>query len=396
MTQCDDYPGFNGAIHFPHCWNGQDFDPTNPTAHISYPTGDIEEGTCPSSHPTRLPHIFIENQFDLDSVSSQVKPDSFVLAMGDNTGYGWHSDFYNGWKDGAIPGLLASCPQGEYGNEDIGSCPTFEKSSVSNNACKLKTTYVEKVTTPGQNLPGCNPVRDTNPAPYYETAPLGTYSTNCKLVGGGSGPPPPANSSSVAASAPPASSSAAPSTGSSSMSGSALPQSSAAGSSAPVSSAAPSSTLTTTVKTSSSTAKPTHYHGHDISCPASAHKTYTFHGKTFKVQCGVDHSGGNLKSVTAQSLTECIAACAKTDGCVDVSLRGTACYMKSTLGQRVPDSGIVGARVIDSGTGGTVTDTHVQRAYVTEVVTVTAGSHRREARHAHAQAHAAHMRRGSF
>ena len=279
--------------------------------------------------------------------------------MGDNTGYGWHADFFNGWKDGAIPGLLASCPQGEYGNEDVGSCPSFEKSSVSNNACKLKTTYVEKVTTPGQNLPGCNPVSDKNPAPYYETAPLGTYSTDCKLVSGG-GPPPPA------------------------------------GSGAPHSSATTSSTLTTAVKTSTPPAKPSPSNSQDISCPASNHKTYKFNGKTFRVQCGVDHSGGDLKSVSAHSLAECIAACAKTNGCVDVSLSGTACYMKSSLGRKVPDIGIVGARLLDSGTAGPVTNTNVDKARVTEAVTVTAGSHRREARHAHAQAHAAHMRRGSF
>ncbi len=31
VTDCDQYPGFNGAIHFPHCWNGADFNPADPT-----------------------------------------------------------------------------------------------------------------------------------------------------------------------------------------------------------------------------------------------------------------------------------------------------------------------------------------------------------------------------
>ena len=411
MTNCDAYPGFNGAIHFPHCWNGKDFNPADPAAHISYPTGDIENGECSSSHPIRLPHIFIENQFNLDSVSSKVKPDSFVLAMGDNTGYGWHADFYNGWKDGALPDLFNSCPQGEYGNEDIGSCPTFEKSSTSNNDCKLKTFYQEKVDAPGQNLPGCNPIIDTNPAPYFETAPLGTYSTNCKAVGGGSGGPP-AGSSSAAASAPPASSSgassashsAAPPASSSSASGgssSAGPMgSSSAAASASSSSAPSSSTLTTSYKASSKPAKPTqHPHGSKISCPESNHQTYKVHGKTFKLQCGIDHSGGDMKSTTAHSLAECVAACAKTDTCVDVSLRGTACYLKDSLGSRNRDSGVIGAKVVDSGTAGTVTTmgdvvthTDLHRTVVTEMVTVTAGHHRHAARHAHA----AHARWGSL
>ena len=88
VTDCDDYPGFNGAVHFPHCWNGDDFDPADPTAHVVYPTGDIENGECPPSHPTRLPHIFSENGFDLHGILDKVKPNSFTLAMGDNTGYG--------------------------------------------------------------------------------------------------------------------------------------------------------------------------------------------------------------------------------------------------------------------------------------------------------------------
>lgn len=118
VTDCDSYPGFNGAITFPHCWNGDDFDPTNPQAHMSYPDGDLSAAPCPASHPTRLPHIFIENQFNLHSVVDLVKPNTFTLAQGDNLGYGWHADFFNGWEEGAIPAILASCPAAEYGNEE--------------------------------------------------------------------------------------------------------------------------------------------------------------------------------------------------------------------------------------------------------------------------------------
>lgn len=62
ITDCDAYPGFNGAIHFPHCWNGDDYNPASPSAHMAYPDDNIQDGTCPSSHPIRLPHIFAENQ----------------------------------------------------------------------------------------------------------------------------------------------------------------------------------------------------------------------------------------------------------------------------------------------------------------------------------------------
>lgn len=63
VTDCDAYPGFNGAIHFPHCWNGDDYNPANPSAHMEYPEDNIQDGACPASHPIRLPHIFAENQF---------------------------------------------------------------------------------------------------------------------------------------------------------------------------------------------------------------------------------------------------------------------------------------------------------------------------------------------
>ena len=327
----------------------------------------------------------MENQFDIDALGDKVKPDSFVLAMGDNLGYGWHADFYNGWDHGAIPDLIATCPQGQYGNEDIGSCPTFKKFSTSNDACKLKTSYVENVEKPGKALPGCNPIVDTNPAPMYETAPLGTYSTNCKVAGGG--PPgggPPGGS-------PPKQSSVAPAGSSTAASPSTMATSTKSG-----------SKPTTTKKT-----HPHHPHGSPssaISCPDSNHKKYWVKGKQFRVQCSIDHAGGDLKMVSAQSLGECIAACAKEDQCVDVSLSGTACYMKSTLGTKEKNSGINGARLVDSGTAGTVTTagdsedsvvtvTQKQTAHVLQHVTVTAEAQRR---HLHDHARGVHLGRRSL
>lgn len=212
ISDCDAYPGFNGAIHFPHCWNGEAFDQSNPSAHYAYPEGDVQMAPCPSTHPIRLPHIFIENQFDLHSVVDQVKPNTFVLAQGDSTGFGWHMDFFNGWTVGAIPELMKTCPAPYYGNEDIGTCPSFDKSGTKNQDCKLKVTYNENVDTPGKNLPGCNPVSSTNPAPKMAVAALGQATDNCAAAGSGSSDSDSSNSSAPAysaSSAPEASSSAA-------------------------------------------------------------------------------------------------------------------------------------------------------------------------------------------
>lgn len=187
VSDCDAYPGFNGAIHFPHCWNGKDFDQSDPNAHIAYPEDNIQDGACPSSHPIRLPHIFMENQFDLHSVVDQVKPDSFVLSQGDDTGYGFHIDFFNGWDSGAIPELMSSCPKPAYGNEDVGTCPSFKKFAIKQNACKLKRTYDENVDTPGNALPGCNPITKLNPAPKMIVAALGKAESTCAAAGSGTG-----------------------------------------------------------------------------------------------------------------------------------------------------------------------------------------------------------------
>lgn len=218
VSTCSDYPYFYNSVEFPHCWNGDDFDPSNPTAHMAYPDGNPRGGSCPSSHPIRLPHLFMENFFDIDSVAGKVKPNSFVLAQGDNTGYGSHADFFNGWVDGALPQLLSTCPQPQWGNEDAGTCPSF-KSSGPASSCKLPVEYKENVDTPGKYLPGCNPVVDTNPAPKMAIAPLGEATDKCNKAAGGSAPSgapassAAANSVSAGSSRPsdPASSGAAPS-----------------------------------------------------------------------------------------------------------------------------------------------------------------------------------------
>ncbi|KAF2764406.1 hypothetical protein EJ03DRAFT_385969 [Teratosphaeria nubilosa] len=50
------------------------------------------------------------------------------------------------------------------------------------------------------------------------------------------------------------------------------------------------------------------------------------------------------------SLFECLTVCDSTPGCVDVSLSGAACYLKSTLGKALYDVGIQGARLLTSST----------------------------------------------
>ncbi|KAK3713546.1 hypothetical protein LTR37_008504 [Vermiconidia calcicola] len=191
VSTCSDYTNLFNSVEFPHCWNGNDFDQEDPGAHMAYPEGDARSGSCPSSHPIRLPHIFMKNFFNIDEIADKVKPDSFTLSQGDKTGFGSHADFYNGWEDGAIPALFEQCPQPEYGNMDVGTCPNFESSGPATD-CILEVTYKEEVDRPGNHLPGCNPIVDISPAPKMAPAALGEATDKCKAgssSGGGSSEP---------------------------------------------------------------------------------------------------------------------------------------------------------------------------------------------------------------
>lgn len=72
---------------------------------------------------------------------------------------------------------------------------------------------------------------------------------------------------------------------------------------------------------------------------------------------GIDHEAGDMSWFATNDLGICIESCATTTRCVDVSLSGDACYLKSSLGAALSDSLIVGARLVDiscSGSNNTI------------------------------------------
>ncbi|KAI5240853.1 hypothetical protein E4T42_08257 [Aureobasidium subglaciale] len=85
-----------------------------------------------------------------------------------------------------------------------------------------------------------------------------------------------------------------------------------------------------------------------LSCPASNNQVYTHvaNGAQFVIECGIDHSVGDMASTSVKNLEGCIAACATTTGCVDVSLSGSACHLKKSLGAVVNSGDILGARFV--------------------------------------------------
>ena len=94
-------------VTFPSCWDGN----TN----VIYPDGGWMAGSCPSSHPKRIPTLFFEAIFDV----SQIKTgDTLMYSHNDSIGYGFHGDFLNGWKSGVIQNAISTC------DSAIGEPPT--------------------------------------------------------------------------------------------------------------------------------------------------------------------------------------------------------------------------------------------------------------------------------
>ncbi|KAL1297904.1 hypothetical protein AAFC00_006419 [Neodothiora populina] len=91
-----------------------------------------------------------------------------------------------------------------------------------------------------------------------------------------------------------------------------------------------------------------------VQCPTSDSTTFTAsNGAQFLIECGIDHSGGDMSNVVVSDFASCINACATTTGCVDVSLSGQVCYLKSTLGGAVNSASIWGAKLVSSASSST-------------------------------------------
>lgn len=106
------------------------------------------------------------------------------------------------------------------------------------------------------------------------------------------------------------------------------------------------STSTASLTGSSTSALPT---STSPTCPEADNNVFIAKsGTTFLIECSVDYAGGDLKSVNIASnrIADCVNACDATEGCIDISMSGTACYMKKTLGKPTTNKGIRGARKI--------------------------------------------------
>lgn len=111
-----------------------------------------------------------------------------------------------------------------------------------------------------------------------------------------------------------------------------------------------SSSNSITISTSSSSSAPT---STGLGCPASDGATYTgASGKTYRVECFVDHVGGDILMQYVDSLTACIITCDLTTDCVAWSYAPnpdtstSPCYMKNLVGDGISNPNVMGGELV--------------------------------------------------
>jgi hypothetical protein len=88
-----------------------------------------------------------------------------------------------------------------------------------------------------------------------------------------------------------------------------------------------------------------------LQCPGDDGQTYTAtNGGQYVLHCGADYYGGDLSSLAANTLEDCLNACDTTSGCTDVAYHsdGQYCYLKNQVTDARSDSSVWGAIKVQS------------------------------------------------
>ncbi|KAF2122666.1 hypothetical protein BDV96DRAFT_618030 [Lophiotrema nucula] len=151
--------GLRAQIFFPSCWDGIHLDSANHKSHMSYFSGtEYNTGVCPSTHPVHTISIFFEILYDTDRFKDQWygNQQPFVFSNGDNTGYGFHGDFVNGWDVRVLQKAVDTCTSD---SGQVERCPAVTQFTATEyKACKIPAIVNEQSDGWTKTLPGCNPV----------------------------------------------------------------------------------------------------------------------------------------------------------------------------------------------------------------------------------------------
>ncbi|CAA7260360.1 unnamed protein product [Cyclocybe aegerita] len=184
--------GIRANTYFPQCWDGVNLDSPDHQSHVAHPIGQpdpytglsIYGGTCPSTHPVRLPMLFFETVWDTRPFRDIWPTDGrqpLVFSMGDPTGYGHHGDYVFGWEGDALQRAMDSCT--EFNGVPSYCTALTVQSDAEINRCTQTSRVAEVVE--GRyldTLPGCNPIQN---GPADATMPA-----NCAAASTIAGPVP--------------------------------------------------------------------------------------------------------------------------------------------------------------------------------------------------------------
>lgn len=147
--------GLRAQVFFPSCWDGKNLDSPDHKSHMAYPSL-VDNGNCPESHPKRFISLFYEVVWDTPKFADQWNGDKhpFVFSNGDETGYGYHGDFVNGWDVPTLQRAVTECTNLSGVVEDCPVFDFFEDEKVD--TCKIQPTISEKIQGKLAALPGCN------------------------------------------------------------------------------------------------------------------------------------------------------------------------------------------------------------------------------------------------
>ncbi|ORX38365.1 hypothetical protein BD324DRAFT_578097 [Kockovaella imperatae] len=158
--------GLRAQVFFRSCWDGVHVTSPDHVSHMAWPSGGVNGGDCPASHPVRLVSLFYEFIFAVQNFPFNNGSDpTWVWANGDTTGYGFHGDFLSGWPE-LINGtnILQQAIDGCNANNGVGgelnNCPPFVP-YLNSSLCLPENPLVNEDIGMGHyisRLPGDNPI----------------------------------------------------------------------------------------------------------------------------------------------------------------------------------------------------------------------------------------------
>ena len=154
MTRTSCVNGLRAQIHFQSCWDGVNLYKED-NSHVEYMSG-LDNGVCPDTHKVPLIHLFYEVLYSVNEIDQN--GGQFVFSQGDNTGYGFHGDFMNGWDQATLKSAIdqgcATTPGGV-----VGDCAAFKASdnpkTFSQSCPEQPAIITEPVHGMISKLPGC-------------------------------------------------------------------------------------------------------------------------------------------------------------------------------------------------------------------------------------------------